>query len=171
MGGTWVGVDAGKGCHWAVALGADGEVLFSRKVQNDEGDLSALIDEALRSGTDPTSWAIDQPGGTAALLLTLLWERDQEVLYVPGIAVDRARDAYRAGAKTDARDARLIADQARMRKDLGSLRPTDVLLVESKLLTAYRRDLVADRTRAISRLRDILVSSFHALVRDHYPWV
>jgi transposase len=168
VGGTWVGVDAGKGCHWAVALDADGEVLFSRKVANDEADLSALIDEALRSGADPT-WAIDQPGGTAALLLTLLWERDQDVLYVPGIAVDRARDAYRGEAKTDARDARLIADQARMRKDLGSLRATDELLVELKLLTAHRRDLVADKTRAISRLRDILVSSFPALERAIDP--
>ncbi len=168
MGGTWVGVDAGKGCHWAVMLDADGEVLFSRKVQNDEGDLSVLLEEALRLVPDPT-WAIDQPGGTAALLLTLLWERDQKVLYVPGIAVDRARDAYRGEAKTDARDARLIAEQARMRKDLGSLRPTDELLVELKLLTAHRRDLVTDRTRAISRLRDILVSSFPALERALDP--
>ena len=44
-----------------------------------------------------------------ALLLALLWERDQKVLYVPGITVDRARDTYRGESKTDARDARIIA--------------------------------------------------------------
>ncbi len=168
MGEAWVGVDAGKGCHWAVMLAADGEILFSRKVENDEGDLLVLLDDALSLGPDLT-WAIDQPGGTAALLLTLLWERDQKVLYVPGIAVDRARDAYRGEAKTDARDARLIAEQARMRKDLGALQPTDELLVELRLLVAHRRDLVADRTRAISRVRDILVSSFPALERALDP--
>jgi hypothetical protein len=29
-------------------------------------------------------------------LLALLWERNQRVLYVPGLTVDRARDAYRS---------------------------------------------------------------------------
>ena len=62
-------------------------------------------------------WRVDQPGGgSAALLLALPWERDQRVLYIPGLSVNRASDAYRSESKTD---ARLIADQARMRSDLG----------------------------------------------------
>ena len=71
-------------------------------------DIARLIDEAL-SLAEEVLWAVDQPGGGAALLLALLWERDQKVLYVPGLTVDRARDAYRGESKTDARDARLIA--------------------------------------------------------------
>src|SRR5215207_5687339 len=43
-------------------------------------------------------WAVDQPGGGAALLLALLWEGDQKVLYVPGISVDRARQRPTAGS-------------------------------------------------------------------------
>ena len=54
-------------------------------------------------------WAVDQPGGSAALLLALLWERNQRILYVPGLSVDRARDTYRGESKTDARDAPVIA--------------------------------------------------------------
>ena len=104
MGKVWVGVDAGKGFHWAVALGAEGEILLSRRVENDEEDLSALLDEALSFGLDEILWATDQPGGSAALLLALLWERGQRVLYVPGVAVDRARDAHRGESKTDARE-------------------------------------------------------------------
>jgi transposase len=165
---AWVGVDAGKGSHWAVMLDERDEVLFSRKVANNESDLASLLNEALSFGSDLT-WAVDQPGGTAALLLTLLWESNQRVLYVPGIAVDRARDAHRGEAKTDAKDARLIAEQARMRNDLGALQPADELLVELRLLVARRRDLVADRTRAISRLRDALVASFPALERALNP--
>src|SRR5215216_297695 len=54
-------------------------------------------------------WAVDQPGGSAALLLALLWERNQRVFYVPGLSVDWARDTYRGESKTDARDAHVIA--------------------------------------------------------------
>jgi transposase len=121
---AWLGVDAGKEFHWAHMLDASGQQLLSRKVENDEADISALIsaliDEAL-SLAEEVLWALDQPGGSAALLLALLWERDQKVLYVPGLSVDRARDTYRGESKSDARDARVIADQARMRGDLGKL--------------------------------------------------
>ncbi len=161
---AWVGVDAGKEFHWAHALDASGAELLSRRVENDEGSLSALIDEAL-SMTPDLVWAIDQPGGGAALLLALLWERGQKVLYVPGLVVDRARDAYRGESKTDQRDARLIADQARMRGDFSKLAPQEGALAELQLLLARRRDLVVDQTRAITRLREALLSLFPALER------
>jgi transposase len=164
MGKLWVGVDAGKGFHWAVALGAEGELLLSRRVENAEEDLSALLDEVLSFGLD-VLWATDQPGGSAALLLALLWERGQRVLYVPGVAVDRARDAHRGESKTDARDARLIAELARMRRDLAALEPGDQLLAELKLLVGHRRDLVLDQARAIVRLRDALLGLFPGLER------
>jgi transposase len=119
---AWAGVDAGKEFHWAHVLDASGRELLSRKVENDEASLSKLIDDALLLGEEVV-WAVDQPGGGAALLLALLWERNQRVLYVPGLTVDRARDAYRGESKTDARDARVIADQSRMRSDLSELKP------------------------------------------------
>ncbi len=105
---AWAGVDAGKEFHWAHVLDASGTELLSRKVQNDEADILRLIDDAL-SLAEEVLRAIDQPGGGAALLLALLWERDQKVLYVPGLSVDRARDTYRGESKTDARDAHIIA--------------------------------------------------------------
>jgi transposase len=161
---AWVGVDAGKEFHWAHALDASGAKLFSRRVENDEGSLSALIDEVLCLAGDLV-WAIDQPGGGAALLLALLWEREQKVFYIPGLVVDRARDAYRAESKTDERDARLIAEQARMREDFSELAPEEGTLAELRLLLARRRDLVVDQTRAITRLREMLLSLFPALER------
>jgi transposase len=103
---AWAGMDAGKEFHWACVLDASGRQLLSRKVENDEADILRLIDEAL-SLAQEIVWAVDQPGGSAALLLALLWERDHRVLYVPGLSVDRARDAYRGESKTDARDARV----------------------------------------------------------------
>jgi len=162
---AWAGVDVGKGFHWAHVVDASGEALLSRRVENDEADLLALVEEVLRLAGNVV-WAVDQPGGTAALLLALLWEREQKVIYLPGLAVDRARDGYRGESKTDRRDARVIADQARMRGDLGELSPGDGELAELQLLLSRRRgDLVADRTRAVTRLRETLLVLFPALER------
>lgn len=161
---VWAGIDAGKEFHWACVLDASGEILSSRRVENDEADLLELIDEVL-SLAESITWAIDQPGGSAALLLALLWEREQRVLYVPGLSVDRARDAYRGESKTDARDAHVIADQARMRSDLGVLTPEESDLAELQLLLARRRDLVTDQSRTITRLRETLLALFPALER------
>jgi Transposase len=33
---AWVGVDVGKDHHWAAAVDADGQVLLSRKIANDQ---------------------------------------------------------------------------------------------------------------------------------------
>jgi transposase len=161
---VWVGIDAGKEVHWAHVLDASGTKILSRRVENDEADLSGLIDEVLALSEEHL-WAVDQPGGSAALLLALLWERDQQVLYLPGLAVERAREAYPGESKTDARDAYVIAEQARMRSDLARLVPGEDDLAELQLLLARRRDLVADRTRCVNRLRDVLLSLFPALER------
>ena len=161
---AWAGVDVSKEFHWAYVLDASGKELLSRRVENDEAELLKLIDEALALAEE-VIWAVDQPGGSAALLLALLWERDQRVLYVPGLTVDRARDAYRGESKTDARDARVIADQARMRSDLGELRAGEQELSELQLLLARRRDLITDQSRTITRLREALLSLFPALER------
>jgi transposase len=143
---------------------ASGTQILSRRVENEEADLSGLIGEVLALAEEAV-WAVDQPGGSAALLLALLWEREQRVVYLPGLAVERARDAYPGESKTDARDARLIADQARMRPGLGGLDPSEEDLAELQLLLARRRDLVTDRTRSVNRLRDALLSLFPALER------
>ena len=67
---AWAGVDAGKEFHWAHVLDASGRELLSRKVENDEAGLSKLIDDALLVAEEVV-WAVDQPGGGAALLLAL----------------------------------------------------------------------------------------------------
>lgn len=140
---AWAGIDAGKEMHWVHVLDVSGEKLLSRKVKNDEADLSALIDEVL-SLAEEVVWAIDQPGGGATLLLGLLWQREQRVLYVPGLTVDRSRDTYPGESKTDARDAHVIADQSRMRPGLQELTAGQEELAELEILLSRRRDLVTD---------------------------
>lgn len=164
MARVWAGVDAGKAHHHCVVIDGDGRKLLSRRVANDEPELLVLISDVTALAGEVT-WAVDLPDGGAALLIGLLVDAGQELLYIPGRAVNRAAGSYRGEGKTDARDAAIIADQARMRRDLQPLRPGDELTAELKLLTARRADLVADRTRAISRLRELLTSIFPALER------
>ena len=108
-------------------------------------------------------WATDLNAGGAALLIALLAERGQRVLYIPGRIVHHAAATYRGDGKTDAKDARIIADQARMRTDLQPVRGADQISTDLRLLTARRTDLVYDRVRTINRLRATLLEFFPAL--------
>ena len=150
----WAGVDAGKSEHYCVVVDADGKRVFSRRVANDEQLLGELISTvtAQADGGEVT-WAIDLAGGGAARLITLLLDASRRLLYIPGRSVYYASGSYRGDAKSDAKDAAIIADQARMRRDLQPLRAGDEITVELRIPTARRADLVADRTRAINRLR------------------
>jgi hypothetical protein len=65
---------------------------------HDEPELTAAIDAVLQRGKQVT-WAIDLADGPAALALTLLLERGQRLLYLPGVAVNRISAPARQGAR------------------------------------------------------------------------
>ena len=160
----WAGVDIGKEHHHCVVLGADGQRLLSRRVQNDETVLLQLISDVLAISPD-VLWAVDLNHGGAALLIGLLINHEQALVYITGLSVHRASSSYRGEGKTDAKDAFVIADQARMRRDLGLLRPGDEIAVDLRTLTTRRTDLVCDRTRNINRLHAQLLEIFPSLER------
>ena len=164
MTAVWAGIDAGKRAHHCVVIDSAGRLLLSRRVVNDESALLELIAAVLAvAGGDPAVWATDLNAGGAALLIALLAERGQQVLYIPGRIVHHAAATYRGDGKTDAKDARIIADQARMRTDLQPVRGGDQISTDLRLLTARRTDLAYDRVRAINRLRATLLEFFPAL--------
>jgi transposase len=166
MSRIWAGTDCGKSHHHCRVVDVDGRTVLSRRVVNAEPELLELLGDVLAlAGGDQVTWALDMTGGEPALLIALLVNHGQELLYVPGRVVNRATDAYRGEGKTDARDALVIADQARMRRDLQPVRPGDEATVELELLTSRRFDLVGDRTRTVNRLRSTLTSMFPALER------
>ncbi|MEW1914878.1 IS110 family transposase [Kitasatospora sp. NPDC085895] len=166
MSRIWAGTDCGKTHHHTLVLDAEGSTLLSRRVASDEPELLQLIADVLDIADGrAVTWAMDMTGSEPGLLINLLAAHDQEMAYIPGVAVNRAADSYRGQGKTDARDARIIADQARMRTDLLPVRLEDEALIELRLLTEHRADLVANRTRTINRLRALLNSMFPALER------
>ncbi len=160
-----VGLDVGKQEHFADVLDDQGERLLSRAVGNDQADLEALLDRAGQHGTP--GLVIDQPGSIAQLALAVAARRGTPVAYVPGLVMRRAADLYPGEAKTDRRDAYVIAGTGRTRRkqvhwlDAGS----DELLAGLRVLNGYDIDLAADQTRLASRLRDALTSIAPALER------
>lgn len=161
---VWVGIDAGKAHHWAVGVNATGERVLSRKVVNGEDEILDLIVAACEMA-DEVRWAVDISGRASTLLLALLIANGQSVVYVPGRTVNRMSGAYRGEGKTDAKDALVIADTARMRRDFTPLNLPNETVADLQLLTAHRADLIADRVRLINRLRDALVGICPALER------
>ena len=163
----WAGIDAGKRTHHCVVIDHAGSVLLSRKVGNDETALLDLIATVIElAGDGEICWATDLTDGGAALLIALLAGHDQQLLYIPGRIVHHAAATYRGDGKTDAKDARIIADQARMRTDLQPVRIADQVAVDLRLLTSHRLDVIHDRVRAINRLRAVLLEYFPALERE-----
>jgi transposase len=160
----WAGTDIGKTHHHCVVLDSEGRRLLSRRVLNDEPELITLLGDVLDLDEDVV-WAVDVADGMAALWINVLLNHGQHLVYIPGLAVNRASAGYRGMGKTDAKDATVIADQARMRRDLTVIRPDDEHAIELRILTNRRADLTADRTRRTNRLRNQLVGIFPALER------
>ena len=164
---VWVGIDAGKASHHAVALDSGGGLLWSMKVRNDQQVISELISRAAGTGGE-VRWAVDLTSAVASLLLAMLLVTGQKVAYVPGRTVNRMAGAFRGEGKTDAKDARIIAETARMRhRDLTEVAAADELVVELSRLTSHRTDLAADWVRGVNRLRELLTGIFPALERAY----
>jgi transposase len=162
----WAGIDAGKRTHHCVVIDQDGSIRLSAKVSNDETALLDLIATVIElAGHGEICWATDLTDGGASLLIALLAGHDQQLLYIPGRIVHHAAATYRGDGKTDAKDARIIADQARMRTDLQPVRIANQVAVDLRLLTSHRLDVIHDRVRAINRLRATMLEYFPALER------
>lgn len=164
MAAIWAGIDAGKTHHHCVAIDESGRRLLSRRVANDEPELLQLLTDVLALGNEVT-WGIDLADGGAALAIAILLNHDQPVNYISGRAIHRASESYRGEGKTDAKDAAVIADQVRIRRDLQPLQAGDETVIDLKILTSRRMDLVADRTRTVNRLRAQLSGIFPGLER------
>lgn len=161
----WIGIDVGKASHHACAVDATGKVVFAQKVVNGQAAIEQVIARARKKAVEVV-WAVDMTSGAAGLLLALLLGTGQPVVYVPGRLVNRMAGAFPGEAKTDAKDARTIAETARMRGDLTPVTAPDEIVSDLQVLTARREDLMADWVRGINRLRELLASIFPALERE-----
>lgn len=161
---VFCGVDVGKGEHHAVGLDPAGNRLFDKALPNDESRLRAVFDKLAAHGR--LLIVVDQPNTIGALPVTVARACGHDVAYLPGLSMRRIADLYPGQAKTDARDAHIIADAARTmphtlrRVDIG-----DETLTELAVLAGFDDDLAGEATRTSNRIRGLLTGIHPALER------
>src|SRR6218665_2420144 len=147
----WAGVDAGKAHHHCVVIDEGGTRLLSRKIADDKDEILTLLAEVTALDEDgEVVWATDLNQKVAALLIAVLAANGQPMLFIPGRTVHHAATTHRGGGENDAKDAGIIADGGRVRRDLPPVRGGDEIAMGLRLLAPHRADLVAERTRAIN---------------------
>ncbi|UAK31250.1 IS110 family transposase [Nocardia asteroides] len=161
---VFCGVDVGKGEHHAVGLDVTGKRLFDKALPNDESRLRALFDQLAAHG--PLLIVVDQPNTIGALPVTVARACGHDVAYLPGLSMRRIADLYPGQAKTDARDAHIIADAARtMPHTLRRVDTGDETLTELGVLVGFDDDLAEEATRTSNRIRGLLTSIHPGLER------
>lgn len=159
------GLDVGKGEHHGCALDPSGNKLRDKPLPNDEQRLRALFTQLGRHGL---LVVVDQPASIGALAVAVARDEGCQVAYLPGLTMRRRADLHPSNAKTDARDAFVIADAARTLPH--SLRRVDTgqeALAELEVLVGFDDDLAGESTRLVNRIRGLLVT-IHPALRG--PW-
>lgn len=154
-----LGLDVGKSSHWACLIDRDGEVLASAPVRNREAELDALFASA-PAGT----LVVDQFRNIGSLAVRRARAAGLGVAYLPGLAASRAAGLFAGEAKTDERDAAVIARTALGVPDsLSGVPGRGEALEAARALSSQRDHVVACATRDKNRLRAVLLESCPAL--------
>lgn len=158
--GVFLGLDVGKSAHHGHGLTLAGKKVFDKPLPNSEPKLRALLDKlTAKFGTFLV--IVDQPASIGALPLTVARDAGCQVAYLPGLAMRRIADLYPGEAKTDAKDAAVIANAARtVPHTLRTLELTDEITTELTVLTGFDQDLAAEATRTSNRIGGLL-TQFH----------
>lgn len=167
---VWCGLDVGKEAHHACALDGAGQRLFDAGLPQDEAELRVLFTRLSEHGR--VLVVVDQPNTIGALPVAVARAMGLAVAYLPGLAMRRIADLHPGSAKTDARDAYVIADAARVMPHV--LRRVDVgeeALAELGVLVGFDDDLAAEATRLSNRIRGLLTQVHPALERVVGPRV
>ncbi|WP_457464638.1 IS110 family RNA-guided transposase [Streptomyces sp. TE5632] len=158
--GVFLGMDVGKSTHHGHGLTPAGKKVFDKAMPNSEPKLRAVFDK-LTAKFGTVLVIVDQPASIGVLPLTVARDAGCRVAYLPGLAMRRIADLHPGEAKTDARDAAVIADAARtMPHTLRSLELTDEITAELTVLVGFDQDLAAEATRTSNRIRGLL-TQFH----------
>ncbi|MFJ5157387.1 IS110 family transposase [Streptomyces sp. NPDC088353] len=163
--GVFLGLDVGKSTHHGHGLTPAGKEVFDKPLPNGEPQLRAVFDK-LRAKFGTVLVVVDQPASIGALPLTVARDAGCQVAYLPGLAMRRIADLYPGEAKTDARDAAVIADAARtMPHTLRSLELAEEITAELTMLVGFDQDLAGEATRTSNRIRGLLTQFHPSLVR------
>ena len=159
----FVGIDWAEDHHDLVVMGEDGRVRAGMRIGDDlagVGRLHALIADHQVDTDETVAVGIETDRG---LLVTSLVAAGYEVYAVNPMVASRYRDRHSiAGAKSDAGDARMLADLVRTDRHLFRPIAGDSDKVEAiKVIARAHKRMIQDRQSQVNRLRSSL--------RDYYP--
>src|SRR5665811_1359092 len=161
---VFIGVDVGKTNHHAVAVDRDGKKLLDKPLPQDEDKLRAIIDKLAKHGT--ILLVVDQPATIGALPVAVAQDAGIMVGYLPGLSMRRIADLHPGEAKTDARDAFIIAEAARtMPHTLRSIDLGDEQIAELSMLCGFDDDLALQVNATSNRIRGLLTQIHPGLER------
>ena len=151
----WIGIDAHKRIHQAVALSVDG-VLAQKVIANTAVGWTALIQWA--SAWPERVWAVEGSGSLGRGVAQFLARNGERVHEInPRWTAQRRRGLRRPG-KIDALDAQAVARLLREEGDsLPLVQAEDPLVASLQLWSRLREDLVLDMTRLRNRLHALLL--------------
>ncbi|MFI8294290.1 IS110 family transposase [Streptomyces sp. NPDC085614] len=153
---VYLGVDVGMGEHHATAVSQVGKKVFDKPLPNSEPKLRELF-EKLQAKHGKVLVVVDQPASIGALPLAVAGDAGCQIAYLPDLTMRRIADLYPGEAKTDARDAFIIADAARaMPHTLRTVDPAEETVAELPMITGFDDDLAGESTRIANRLRGLL---------------
>ena len=161
---VFLGLDVGKEEHHARALDHNGKRLHDKPLPQDEARLRDLFTRL--GGHGQVLVVVDQPASIGALAVVVARTMGIEVAYLPGLAMRRIADVHPGNAKTDARDANVIAEAGRtMPHALRRVDTGDEALANLDVIVGVDDDLAKEVTRITNRIRGLLTQIHPALER------
>lgn len=161
---VWLGLDVGKQSHHACALDRHGKRIVDKPLGQDEAQIRELL--ACLGGHGNVLLVVDQPNTIGSLPLAVARDMGVAVGYLPGSAMRKAAQLLPGDAKTDARDAYVIAFTAlHMPDTLRDAGSDDETMARLKVLAGFDDDLACECNRQINRLRSLLLQIHPAFER------
>lgn len=159
---VFVGIDVGKSEHWAHALDRAGKKLLDKPLPNDESKLRSLYQDLAKHGT--VLVVVDQPATIGALAVAVAQDMEITVAYLPGLSMRRIADLTPGNAKTDKRDAAVIAMAAlTMPHTLRALGDGEQDGPALAMLTGFDLDLARQVNQTANRIRGLYTQIHPAL--------
>ena len=167
---VFLGLDVGKEEHHACALDPGGKRVHDKPLPQSEARITEILAALAERG--PVLVVVDQPASIGALAVTIARALGIDVAYLPGLAMRRIADLHPGNAKTDARDAYVIAEAARsMPHALRRVDTGDETLADLEVIVGFDDDLAGEVTRISNRIRGLLTQIHPALERVLGPKV
>ena len=115
---------------------------------------------------------VDQPATIGALAVAVAQDMGITVGYLPGLSMRRIADLTPGSAKTDAKDAAVIAGAARsMPHTLRAINASDEDAATLSMLTGFDLDLARQVNQSANRIRGLYTQIHPALEAVVGPWL